>query len=125
MPIYEYLCEQCGRRSEAIQRLGDAPLTECPDCGGPLKKMFSAPAFQLKGSGWYKTDYAAPSAKQGANAKQAGDSGSAGEAADSARNADGDKKTATGGSTDAAPVSKTTSTEASPSKPAPAASSSE
>ena len=49
MPIYEYLCEQCGRRSEAIQRLGDAPLTECPDCGGSLKKMFSAPSFQLEG----------------------------------------------------------------------------
>jgi putative FmdB family regulatory protein len=124
MPIYEYLCEQCGRRSEAIQRLGDAPLTECPDCGGQLKKMFSAPSFQLKGSGWYKTDYAAPGAKQGASAKEAGDSGSAGEAAASTKSAEGDKKTATGGSTDAAPAS-TARTDSSASKPTPAASSSE
>lgn len=58
MPLYEYLCEVCGRRSELLQRFDDAPLAACPHCGGAVKKQFSAPAFHLKGSGWYATDYA-------------------------------------------------------------------
>jgi putative FmdB family regulatory protein len=58
MPLYEYQCESCGRRSEVLQKLSDPPLAVCPHCGGALKKLLSAPAFQLKGSGWYATDYA-------------------------------------------------------------------
>ena len=58
MPIYEYQCTQCGKRVEAIQRFADAPLTVCEHCGGELKKLVSAPAFQFKGTGWYVTDYA-------------------------------------------------------------------
>lgn len=58
MPIYEYGCDDCGRVSETLQRIGDPPLTECPHCGGRLHKRISAPAFQFKGSGWYVTDYA-------------------------------------------------------------------
>jgi putative FmdB family regulatory protein len=58
MPIYEYVCETCGRVTEALQRLDEPPLTECGHCGGPLRKLVSAPAFQFKGSGWYVTDYA-------------------------------------------------------------------
>ena len=58
MPIYEYQCESCGQRSEAIQRISDPPLTTCDECGGGLRKLISAPAFQFKGSGWYVTDYA-------------------------------------------------------------------
>jgi putative FmdB family regulatory protein len=58
MPIYEYQCQECGKRTEAIQRYADAPLTVCPHCNGPLKKLISSPAFQFKGSGWYVTDYA-------------------------------------------------------------------
>ena len=58
MPIYEYVCEQCEQSTEAIQRLNDPPLAECPKCGGRLRKKLSAPAFQFKGSGWYATDYA-------------------------------------------------------------------
>lgn len=58
MPIYEYQCQKCGHRLEAMQRFSDAPLTECPECEGALKKLISAPAFQFKGSGWYVTDYA-------------------------------------------------------------------
>ena len=58
MPIYEYVCEKCGQSMEAIQRLADAPLEECPKCGGKLRKKVSAPAFQFKGTGWYVTDYA-------------------------------------------------------------------
>lgn len=58
MPIYEYECQSCGKRTEVIQRMDDAPLAACPQCGGEVKKLLSAPAVQFKGSGWYVTDYA-------------------------------------------------------------------
>jgi putative FmdB family regulatory protein len=58
MPIYEYECLQCGKRTEWLQRMDDAPLAACPACGGEVRKLISAPAFQFKGSGFYKTDYA-------------------------------------------------------------------
>jgi len=58
MPIYEYRCEACGHELEALQKMSDAPLTECPECGRPaLKKLVSAAAFRLKGGGWYETDF--------------------------------------------------------------------
>lgn len=66
MPIYEYLCEQCGSRSEVLQRMDEAPRTVCDECGGPLRKLISAPSFQFKGSGWYVTDYAKGTEKGGA-----------------------------------------------------------
>lgn len=58
MPIYEYDCSQCQERIEAAQKVSDSALKECPKCGGPLKKVISAPAIQFKGAGWYITDYA-------------------------------------------------------------------
>jgi putative FmdB family regulatory protein len=58
MPIYEYECLQCGKRTELLQRLDEAPLAACPQCGGEVRKLLSAPAVQFKGSGWYVTDYA-------------------------------------------------------------------
>ncbi|HEY7214771.1 MAG TPA: FmdB family zinc ribbon protein, partial [Thermoanaerobaculia bacterium] len=58
MPLYEYQCLQCGKRTEVLQRLDEAPLAACPQCGGEVKKLISSPAFQFKGSGWYVTDYA-------------------------------------------------------------------
>jgi len=58
MPIYEYECQACGHRQEAIQKISDDPLVECPACKKPeLKKLLSAPAFRLKGGGWYETDF--------------------------------------------------------------------
>lgn len=58
MPIYEYKCAQCGHRLEAIQKMSDDPLTDCPACGrAELKRLLSAAGFQLKGSGWYATDF--------------------------------------------------------------------
>src|SRR6185295_6611157 len=56
MPIYEYVCGKCGKKTEVIQRVNEAKLKVCPHCGGPLKKAFSAPAIQFKGSGWYVND---------------------------------------------------------------------
>src|SRR5215204_3680883 len=57
MPLYEYECEACGHRFEVIRKFSDAPLDRCPKCGGPIHKLQSAPAFHLKGTGWYITDY--------------------------------------------------------------------
>ena len=66
MPIYEYQCKQCNERHEIIQRFSDAPLEHCPKCGGDMKKLFSSPAIQFKGSGFYKTDYAGGSSASSA-----------------------------------------------------------
>ena len=57
MPIYEFVCQKCGKKTEVIQSHSDKHPTACPHCGGRLKKAFSAPAIQFKGSGWYVTDY--------------------------------------------------------------------
>lgn len=58
MPIYEYQCQLCGHEHEALQKLSDEPLTQCPDCQkSGLKKKISAAGFRLKGSGWYETDF--------------------------------------------------------------------
>ena len=57
MPIYEYRCEECGHRTELIQKFSDPPLTECSQCKGKLTKVIAAPALQFKGSGFYITDY--------------------------------------------------------------------
>ncbi len=58
MPLYEYRCQGCGSQTEVMQRFSDPPLSTCDECGGELKKLISAPAFHLKGEGWYVTDYA-------------------------------------------------------------------
>jgi putative FmdB family regulatory protein len=57
MPLYEYQCEKCDSVFEALQKFSDAPLTVHPVCGGAVRKLLSASAFQFKGTGWYVTDY--------------------------------------------------------------------
>ncbi len=58
MPIYEYQCDKCGHHLEALQKISDKPLRECPECGKhSLKRLMSAPLFRLAGSGWYETDF--------------------------------------------------------------------
>jgi putative FmdB family regulatory protein len=58
MPIYEYVCGACDESHDALQKISDAPLTDCPACGeSSLKKKISAPGFRLSGSGWYETDF--------------------------------------------------------------------
>ena len=71
MPIYEYVCGKCQKKTEAIQRIGEAPLKVCPHCGGKLKKAISAPAIQFKGSGFYITDYARASSESGEKKSEA------------------------------------------------------
>jgi putative FmdB family regulatory protein len=57
MPLYEYECKKCGHRFEKIVKYSDKPNKKCPECGGAVEQMISAPAVQFKGSGWYVTDY--------------------------------------------------------------------
>jgi putative FmdB family regulatory protein len=58
MPIYEYACKRCDHHLDALQKMSDEPLVDCPACGEPeLKRLLSAPRFRLKGGGWYETDF--------------------------------------------------------------------
>ncbi len=58
MPIYEYACKKCDHTLDALQKIADAPLVDCPACGeAALKRLLSAPRFRLKGKGWYETDF--------------------------------------------------------------------
>ena len=89
MPIYEYRCNACGHKLESLQRLSDAPLVTCPACGkDALAKQLSAAGFQLKGSGWYATDFknsgSKPPAKDAAkpDAKADAPAGAASEASE-------------------------------------------
>ena len=78
MPLYEYQCEKCGHRFEKIQKFSDKMVKKCPECGGKVEQMISAPAVQFKGSGWYVTDYAnkshAPSSSDGGSDSKKDDS---------------------------------------------------
>jgi putative FmdB family regulatory protein len=114
MPLYEYVCEQCADRFELIRKFSDPPLDACPKCGGPVRKLFSSPAIQFKGSGWYITDYAKKSSGDAAQA--AADKGSA-EKADSGGKSESDSKPDSGktdsSKTDAASKPAATSAPAS------------
>ena len=67
MPLYEYECKKCGHRFEKIQKYSDKMVKKCPECGGQVEQMISAPAVQFKGSGWYVTDYAKKGSSQGSS----------------------------------------------------------
>ena len=95
MPIYEYLCQSCGHALEALQKMSDDPLSDCPECSKPdLKKQISAAGFRLSGSGWYETDF-----KSGSKKNLSGDGGKA-----------QDKPTNTPAPAPAAPAATTSST---------------
>ena len=84
MPLYEYQCAKCGKKSEFIQNFSDPHETKCPRCGGVLKKLLSSPAVQFKGSGFYATDYGKSgrtdreSASKAKDAKEGGETKSEG-----------------------------------------------
>src|SRR5688572_33216319 len=100
MPIYEYRCASCGFQKEYLQKMSDALMTVCPECGkATLGKMVTAAGFQLKGSGWYATDF-----KHGAQSKPKTDDQSAAKPETGSSPTAEDKSTVTSGD---APVVKT------------------
>lgn len=106
MPIYEYRCGSCGHEKEVLQRISDKPLTKCPECGKrTFRKLVSAAGFQLKGTGWYATDFKNNGKKPAAKADKAD---KADKAADSSKPADSttkeSPKTEKSGSTGASPT---------------------
>jgi putative FmdB family regulatory protein len=104
MPIYEYRCESCGHQQEFLQKVSDPPLTVCTKCGKPtFTKMVTAAGFQLKGSGWYATDFKNSGAKPAAKSSDAGakSSDAAGESSDAAASKD---KPATDTKSESAPA---------------------
>ncbi len=68
MPLYEYSCEKCEKNFELIRNISDKTQVHCPTCDAVCKKNISTPSFQLKGTGWYKTDYASPATKSHSSA---------------------------------------------------------
>src|ERR1700691_467718 len=87
MPLYEYECEKCGHRFEKIQKFSDKMVKKCPECGGKVEQMISAPAVQFKGSGWYVTDYG-----NKANTHASSDSGGGDEKKDGSKKEDSKKE---------------------------------
>ena len=100
MPLYEYECEACAQRFERIQKFSDPLVDKCPACGAAVRKLFSSPAIQFKGSGWYITDYAKKS-----GGKEATDSKGKKDATDSSKS-------------ETAPAKDTASTDSKPAPPA-------
>jgi putative FmdB family regulatory protein len=95
MPIYEYRCRSCGFEKKYLQKLSDAPITECPSCGkAEMSKLVSAAGFQLKGSGWYVTDFKNSGAgrKDGADKKDGTDNKDSGDKKESVDKRDGASK---------------------------------
>lgn len=106
MPLYEYRCLACERVTEALQRFDEPPWTICPHCGGELRKLASAPAFHLKGSGWYSSDYGGKPKQKESGGESAG----------------GESKPAAAGESSSASAGDAAKTESKPaSSPPPAA----
>ncbi len=74
MPIYEFVCEACGRIVERLQKVSDPPPDACPECGGKMAKIMSRNSFQLKGGGWYKDLYSSAGKSGGGSSKPSSDS---------------------------------------------------
>jgi putative FmdB family regulatory protein len=110
MPLYEYECTSCHKRTEKIQKFSDPEITVCPFCGGPLERVLSAPAISFKGGGWYADGYG------NAKPKSSGDSSNSSGSGDSKPSSDAKPSSDKSSTTTPAPA-------AAPSAPAPAAAS--
>jgi len=114
MPIYGYACQNCGHALDALQKVSDDPLVECPECGkAELKRQLSAPRFRLKGSGWYETDFKQDKQRNlaGENEPDKKDAKKDDKKAESGKDGSKEKsvdKTETKTSSDAKPSSKST-----------------
>lgn len=111
MPIYEYRCNACGHELDALQKIGDAHLVDCPECdASALRRLISKPSFRLKGSGWYETDFKSDKEKKrnlagekdGKSKSDDKSDGKSAEKKDAKSTDSGKKKTASKKSSDAA-----------------------
>ena len=131
MPLYEYECDACGHRFEKIQKFSDPLVDTCPKCGSHVHKLFSSPAIQFKGSGWYITDYAkkdhvaaAKADSQGESSskdktEKGGDGGKGGKGGDSGKSDKSDssaksESAPSGSSSDSTSSSSSSTTDSSP-----------
>lgn len=117
MPLYEYECKKCGHRFEKIQLYSAKMVKKCPECGGQVEQMISAPAVQFKGSGWYVTDYAKKSSSPGSSGS--GDSSSKDKKDDKSKSDSGSKDTSSKDSSSKDTSSKESSSKESSSKESP------
>ena len=131
MPLYEYQCDVCGHRFEVIQKFSDPLVKTCPKCQSAVHKLFSSPAIQFKGSGFYITDYPKADHANAAKADQAGATNADGAKSDTSGKADKTDKAGTSETSEKAGTSTTsektagdTSSASVPSTPPPSASSS-
>ena len=105
MPIYAYKCGSCGHAKDVLQKISDAPLTTCPACGGEsFTKQVTAAGFQLKGSGWYVTDFRGGNSGASAPAADKAGEKSGDKAADTSKPAESAKPADTGGKSDSTPA---------------------
>lgn len=112
MPIYEYQCKECGHVFDALQKMSDSPLLDCPACNKPeLRKLLSAPNFRLKGGGWYETDFKDKNQRNLAEGSTSSESSSAAKSADkSADKSSSDKSSGDKSSSDKVSSDKSAST---------------
>ena len=95
MPTYEYRCKECGHELEIQQAFTDDPLTECPVCEGPLRKVFGSVGISFKGSGFYKTDHGARSKASSSSASSASESSSSSESSSTSTSSGSDSSSST------------------------------
>jgi putative FmdB family regulatory protein len=119
MPLYEYECTQCKLHTEKIQKFSDPEITQCPQCGGLLERVVSAPAISFKGGGWFADGYG------NAKPKSSGDSGSSSSNSGSSSGSTSEATASSSKDSPAAPASGGSSSPAAPAAPATSASSSE
>jgi len=117
MPLYEYECKKCSHRFEKIQLYSDKMVKKCPECGGQVEQMISAPAVQFKGTGWYVTDYAKKSSSPGSSGS--GDSSAKEKKDDKSKSDSGSKDTSSKESSSKESSSKESSSKDSSSKETP------
>ena len=104
MPTYEYACTACGHRLEAVQSFTDDPLTECPECGSSLRKVYGAVGIVLKGSGFYKTDSRAGNGSNGSSRKKSEEPSTSGSESSSGTKDSGSSSTSDAGSSSGSPT---------------------
>ncbi len=112
MPLYPYRCTQCGHRFEKIQSFSAAPVKVCPQCGGAVERVLTAPGLQFKGAGWYVNDYAPKSSSSGGDSAPGEKKPEA--KTESKTEAKTETKTASGGESSGASSSATGSTPSAP-----------